>query len=82
MAAAAYPVALFMPAQHARARFFADGSAVVQTGTQEFGTGVLTAMTQVAADSLGLPLDSVRFEAGDRTCRTPRRRSGRRERAW
>jgi len=65
MAAAAYPVALFMPTQHARARLYADGSAVVQTGTQEFGTGVLTAMTQVAADGLGLPLGSVRFEAGD-----------------
>jgi xanthine dehydrogenase YagR molybdenum-binding subunit len=65
MAAAAYPVALFMPTQHAGAGLYADGSAVVQTGTQEFGTGVLTAMTQVAADGLGLPLDSVRFEAGD-----------------
>jgi xanthine dehydrogenase YagR molybdenum-binding subunit len=65
MAAAAYPVPLFMPTQRARARLYADGSAVVQAGTQEFGTGVLTAMTQVAADGLGLPLGSVRFEAGD-----------------
>jgi xanthine dehydrogenase YagR molybdenum-binding subunit len=65
MAAAAYPVALFMPVQRARARVYADGSAVVQTGTQEFGTGVLTAMTQVAADALGLPLAAVRFQAGD-----------------
>jgi xanthine dehydrogenase YagR molybdenum-binding subunit len=31
MAAAAYPVALFMPPQRARARIHADGSAVVQT---------------------------------------------------
>jgi xanthine dehydrogenase YagR molybdenum-binding subunit len=34
MAAAAYPVAFFMPTQHARARLYADGSAVVQTGTR------------------------------------------------
>ena len=40
-------------------------SAVVQTGTQEFGTGVTTVMTQVAADALGLPLAAVRAEAGD-----------------
>jgi xanthine dehydrogenase YagR molybdenum-binding subunit len=37
----------------------------VQCGTQEFGTGVATAMTQVAADGLGVPLDRVRFELGD-----------------
>ena len=65
MAAVGYPVALLMPTQRARAQVYADGSAIVQTGTQEFGTGVLTAMTQVAADGLGLALDAVRFEAGD-----------------
>jgi xanthine dehydrogenase YagR molybdenum-binding subunit len=58
-------VALFMPVQHARARIYADGSAVVETGTQEFGTGVGTVMTQVGADALGLPLEAVRFNAGD-----------------
>jgi xanthine dehydrogenase YagR molybdenum-binding subunit len=65
MAAAGYPVAFFMPEQRARARIYADGSAVIQTSTQEFGTGVLTAMTQVGADALGLPVEAVRFEAGD-----------------
>jgi xanthine dehydrogenase YagR molybdenum-binding subunit len=65
MAASAYPVALFMPEQRARARLYADGSATVQVATQEFGTGVLTAMTQVAADGLGLGVDAVRFQAGD-----------------
>jgi xanthine dehydrogenase YagR molybdenum-binding subunit len=38
---------------------------VVQCGTQEFGTGVATAMTQVAADGLGVALDRVRFDLGD-----------------
>lgn len=65
MAAAAYPVAFFMPEQHARARLYADGGAVILCGTQEFGTGVLTAMTQVGADALGLAIEAVRFEAGD-----------------
>jgi xanthine dehydrogenase YagR molybdenum-binding subunit len=65
MAAAAYPIAFFMPTQYARARVYSDGSAVVQTSAQEFGIGVTTAMSQVAADALGLDMSAVRFEAGD-----------------
>jgi xanthine dehydrogenase YagR molybdenum-binding subunit len=67
MATAAYPVPAFpgLQPQRALARLYADGSAVVQCGTQEFGTGVATAMTQVAADGLGIPVDRVRFELGD-----------------
>jgi xanthine dehydrogenase YagR molybdenum-binding subunit len=65
MAAAAYPVAFFMPEQRARARIHADGSAVVQTATQEFGTGVLTMATQVGADALGVDLAAMEFQAGD-----------------
>ncbi|HEY7103489.1 MAG TPA: molybdopterin cofactor-binding domain-containing protein, partial [Mycobacteriales bacterium] len=65
MAAAGYPVPLFMPVQRARARLYADGGAVVEAGTQEFGTGVTTAMAQVGADALGVPLSDVRFAAGD-----------------
>jgi xanthine dehydrogenase YagR molybdenum-binding subunit len=65
MAAAAYPVAPFMPAQHARARLYADGSAVVETSTQEFGTGVATIMTQVGADALGVALEAVTAGLGD-----------------
>jgi xanthine dehydrogenase YagR molybdenum-binding subunit len=65
MAAAAYPVAFFMPAQRARARIHADGSAIVQTATQEFGTGVLTIGAQVGADALGIALGDIEFQAGD-----------------
>jgi xanthine dehydrogenase YagR molybdenum-binding subunit len=65
MATAVYPVALFMPTQRARARLYADGSAVIQAGTQDFGMGMATVMTQVAADGLGITLDRVRFEYGD-----------------
>jgi xanthine dehydrogenase YagR molybdenum-binding subunit len=65
MAAAGYPVAPFMPAQHARARVYVDGSALVEAGTQEFGTGVATMMTQVGADALGVPLEAVSAGLGD-----------------
>ncbi|HTZ24825.1 MAG TPA: xanthine dehydrogenase family protein molybdopterin-binding subunit [Streptosporangiaceae bacterium] len=65
MAAAAYPVAFFMRTQRARAHLYADGTAVVQTSTQEFGTGMPTALTQVAADALGVALRDVRVEFGD-----------------
>ncbi|MFE6739379.1 xanthine dehydrogenase family protein molybdopterin-binding subunit [Streptomyces tubercidicus] len=65
MATAGYPVYFPMQPQRARARLYADGTAVVQAGTEEFGTGTATAMTQVAADGLGIALRHVRFEYGD-----------------
>jgi xanthine dehydrogenase YagR molybdenum-binding subunit len=65
MATAGYPVAFFMHTQRARAHMYADGTAIVQTATQEFGTGTATVMTQVAADGLGIDLQNVRFEFGD-----------------
>jgi xanthine dehydrogenase YagR molybdenum-binding subunit len=65
MAASAYPVAFFMRTQRARAHLYADGTAVVQTATQEFGTGMPTVLTQVAADAFGIDLDDVRVEFGD-----------------
>jgi xanthine dehydrogenase YagR molybdenum-binding subunit len=65
MAAAGYPVPLFMPEQYARARIYGDGSVVVETGTAEFGTGVGTMMTQVAADALGVPVETVQYRLGD-----------------
>ena len=49
----------------ARAIFFADGRALVQTATHDLGTGTYTIMTQIAAETLGLPVDRVRFELGD-----------------
>jgi xanthine dehydrogenase YagR molybdenum-binding subunit len=65
MATAGYPVAFFMHTQRARAHIYADGTAVMQTATQEFGTGTATVMTQVAADGLGLDVANVRFDFGD-----------------
>ncbi|MBX9397333.1 xanthine dehydrogenase family protein molybdopterin-binding subunit [Streptomyces sp. TRM72054] len=65
MATACYPVAPLANPQRARARLYADGTAVVQAATPDFGTGVATVMTQVAADGLGLSVDRCRFENGD-----------------
>jgi xanthine dehydrogenase YagR molybdenum-binding subunit len=39
--------------------------AVVQTASQDIGTGTYTVMTQLAADALGLPVERVRMELGD-----------------
>ena len=63
MASASYPV--HNSQGTARARLYADGHAVVQAGATDLGTGTYTVMTQVAADSLGLPFEKVRFELGD-----------------
>jgi xanthine dehydrogenase YagR molybdenum-binding subunit len=51
--------------QRARSRVYADGSASVETSTQEFGTGVATMMSQVGADALGVPLEAVTAGLGD-----------------
>jgi xanthine dehydrogenase YagR molybdenum-binding subunit len=63
MATATYPAGQSPAAAVARIR--ADGTAVVQTGSQDIGTGTYTIMGQIAADALGLPMARVRMELGD-----------------
>jgi xanthine dehydrogenase YagR molybdenum-binding subunit len=67
MASATYP-SFRMPAS-ASVRLTADASgtvrALVQTASQDLGTGTYTIMTQLAADALGLPPEQVRCELGD-----------------
>ena len=46
-------------------RVGSDGNAVVVTAMQDIGTGTRTAMAQIAAEELGLPLERVRCELGD-----------------
>ncbi|MFG3660522.1 xanthine dehydrogenase family protein molybdopterin-binding subunit [Streptomyces sp. NPDC047706] len=65
MATASYPVSPLANPQRARARVYADGTALVQAATPEFGTGVATVMTQVAAEGLGMSVERCRFEFGD-----------------
>jgi xanthine dehydrogenase YagR molybdenum-binding subunit len=63
MATATYP-AHRQPAQ-ASAALTSEGLYVVRCGTQDLGTGTYTIGTQVAAETLGVPVEKVRFELGD-----------------
>ncbi|MBD9676486.1 xanthine dehydrogenase family protein molybdopterin-binding subunit [Pseudomonas sp. PDM18] len=56
--------ALQMPAS-ASAALTANGGVVVASATTDIGTGTYTAMTQIAAETLGLPPEKVRFVLGD-----------------
>ena len=49
----------------ARCVLNADGTATVSSATEDIGTGTYTVMTQIAADTLGLPIDRVTFTLGD-----------------
>jgi xanthine dehydrogenase YagR molybdenum-binding subunit len=49
----------------ARVTLCSDGSALVEAGTHELGTGTYTVMQQVAADTLGLTPDQVTVRLGD-----------------
>ncbi len=63
MATSTYPTNRM--AASALVRLLPDGTAVVQSGTQDIGTGTYTTMAQLAAAELGLPVDRVRAELGD-----------------
>jgi CO/xanthine dehydrogenase Mo-binding subunit len=53
------------PPSYAWVRIGSDGRASVITAMQDIGTGTRTAMAQIAAEELGLPLERVRVELGD-----------------
>ena len=63
MATATYPAN--RSAAAATARYLPDGTAQVESGSQDLGTGTYTVMTQVAADAMGMPVDRVHFSLGD-----------------
>ena len=65
MATSTYPTQR-QPA-HARVMLSGSGRVLVQSGTQDLGTGTYTIMTQLAAQTLGAPLGKVRAELGDTT---------------
>lgn len=50
---------------NARVTLQADGSVLVEAGTHELGTGTYTVLQQVAADTLGVPLEKVSVRIGD-----------------
>ena len=51
-------------------RIEADGGIVVRTGKVELGTGTQTALAQIVAEELDVPLDQIRMVMGD-TAQTP-----------
>jgi xanthine dehydrogenase YagR molybdenum-binding subunit len=63
MASATYPMN-FAPAS-AKVRLLPDGTAEVTSAASDMGPGTWTSMTQVAAETLELPLERVKFVLGD-----------------
>jgi len=53
------------PPSYAWIRVGSDGRATVVTAMQDIGTGTRTAMAQIAAEELGVPLDHVTVQLGD-----------------
>lgn len=62
VASTSYP-AFHAPAS-ARVRLLADGTAEVEVAASDMGPGTYTSMTQVAAETLGLPVERVRLSLG------------------
>ena len=48
-----------------RVRVRSNGSATIETNTHDIGTGTLTVLCQIAADELGLPMETVSLTWGD-----------------
>lgn len=63
MATAMYPA--YRGEASARARITADGHVLVQSAANDMGVGTYTTMAIIAAETLNLPLERVRFELGD-----------------
>lgn len=63
MATSVYPTR--RSPSNASARLNADGTFSVDAGTQDLGTGTYTIMTQIAAQSFGVPIEKVKFRLGD-----------------
>ena len=53
------------PPSYAWVRLGADGHAQVVTAMQDIGTGTRTAMAQIAAEELGIPIEHVQVSLGD-----------------
>ncbi len=63
VSSAFYPA--FRMKSGATARLLPDGTAHIEAGASDMGPGTYVSMTMVAADTLGLPMDNVRFSLGD-----------------
>lgn len=58
------------PPYTAEVRMYSDGGVTIKTGAMDLGTGTKTAACMVAAEELGLPLETIRIENAD-TAVTP-----------
>ncbi len=59
---ATYPAKMFQAEAHARIN--ANGRGTMEIGAQDMGQGAWTALAQIAADGLGLDMDSLDFRSG------------------
>ncbi len=64
VAAAMYPV-YRMPGTRARVRSLGEGRYAVEIGAVDIGTGTWTALTQIAADALGVGIGAIELRIGD-----------------
>jgi xanthine dehydrogenase YagR molybdenum-binding subunit len=64
VAASTYPV-YRLPGSEAAIDVLPDGRYRVRIGAVDIGTGTWTALAQVAADALGVPLEQIELEIGD-----------------
>ena len=62
MGTAQFPALMFEG--HARATLTADGRGLVEIGAHDMGQGAWTALAQIAADALALPIDQLEFRSG------------------
>lgn len=62
MGTALFPCPMFQA--EARATLRADGTGLVETSAIDMGQGAWTALAQIAADGLGLPVERIEFRAG------------------
>lgn len=53
------------PPAYALIKINPDGTAIVQSGTQDIGTGTKTVLAQIAAEELGFPMEKISVEIGD-----------------
>jgi xanthine dehydrogenase YagR molybdenum-binding subunit len=66
VASSTYPVHR-MPGSAARVRYEGDGRYAVEIGATDIGTGTWTALTQIAADVLGVGVENIDLRIGNTT---------------
>lgn len=54
-------------ASKANTKIHADGTVEIEIGTQDLGVGTRTILSQVAAETLGLPMSQIKVKIGDNT---------------